>query len=78
MRQALNWKDYTVIDTSDGEKLENWNGITLIRPDPQVIWKTDKLDPMWKNADGHYHRSQKGGGEWEFRKRLPESWDVHF
>ena len=78
MRTADNWKDYSIIDTSDGEKLEKWGGISLVRPDPQIIWKTERNDPLWKNADGYYHRSNQGGGKWEFRKRLPESWNISY
>ena len=62
---ADNWKDYEVIDTSKGEKLERWGKYILVRPDPQVIWDTPKKDHGWKNMNGHYHRSSKGGGEWE-------------
>ena len=65
MRTAENWKDYVILDTSDGEKLETWGGISLIRPDPQIIWKTGKKDPLWNTADGHYRRSNQGGGKWE-------------
>ena len=78
MRTANNWKDYIILDTSDGEKLETWGGVSLVRPDPQIIWKTDKIDPLWKNADGHYHRSAQGGGKWAFRKRLPESLNIKY
>ena len=74
---AKNWKDYEVIDTSAGEKLERWGDYYLVRPDPQVIWDTPKKDPHWKNPNGHYHRSNKGGGEWEFRK-LPEEWTIQY
>ena len=63
---ADGWKDYEVIDTSNGEKLERWGDYILVRPDPQVIWNTKKTDKGWKNMNGHYHRSKKGGGEWEF------------
>ena len=73
---ADSWKDYQVLDTSDGEKLELWGGYKLIRPDPQVIWKTPR-GREWKNPNGHYHRSHKGGGEWEFRD-LPEEWTIHY
>ena len=74
---ASDWKDYTVLDTGDGEKLERWKDITLRRPDPQAIWP--KQDPeIWKKADAWYHRSAKGGGEWEFFKRLPEKWTVSY
>ena len=74
---ADNWKDYEVLDTSDGEKLERWGGYTLIRPDPQVIWHTEKSHPGWKHPDGHYHRSAKGGGSWEFHS-LPETWSISY
>ena len=63
---ASNWKDYEVIDTSNGEKLERWGKYILLRPDPQVIWDTPKQNKNWKKLNGHYHRSTKGGGEWEF------------
>lgn len=74
---ADNWKDYEVIDTSSGEKLERWGKYILVRPDPQVIWNTHKEDKKWKNPNGHYHRSSKGGGEWEFNN-LPEQWEIHY
>lgn len=78
MRIAENWKDYEIIDTSDGDKLESWQGKILVRPDPQIIWKTERKNPLWNKADGIYHRSQKGGGSWEFRKKLPESWNIEY
>lgn len=78
MRIAENWVDYRLIDTSDGERLESWKGHTLVRPDPQIIWKTERRNPLWKSADAIYHRSQKGGGEWEYRKKLPESWQISY
>lgn len=74
---ANNWKDYEVIDTSAGEKLERWGKYILLRPDPQVIWNTPKTNPYWKKINAHYHRSQKGGGEWEFFD-LPEQWAIHY
>ena len=74
---AENWKDYEVIDTSEGEKLERWGKYTLLRPDPQVIWSTPKKVPQWKKLNGHYHRSAKGGGEWEFFN-LPEEWSINY
>ena len=74
---ADNWKDYKVIDCSDGEKLERWGEYTLIRPDPQVLWSFPRKDRGWREWNGHYHRSSKGGGEWEFRK-LPEQWEIHY
>lgn len=74
---ADNWKDYEVLDTSGGEKLESWGGYQLIRPDPQVIWDTPKTLPGWKKPNGHYHRSAKGGGEWEFFG-LPNQWQIGY
>ena len=74
---ADKWKDYEVLDTSSGEKLERWGDYLLVRPDPQVIWNTEKKDPGWRRMNGHYHRSKKGGGEWEFHK-LPEQWSIHY
>lgn len=74
---ADKWKDYEVIDTSSGEKLERWGNYILVRPDPQVIWNTDKNDSRWKKHNGHYHRSNKGGGEWEFFN-LPEQWSINY
>ncbi len=78
MRIADKWADYRIIDTSDGEKLESWKGKTLVRPDPQIIWKTERRNPLWRNADAVYHRSSKGGGEWEYRRKLPESWQISY
>lgn len=77
MRIAENWKDYEVLDCSDGEKLERWGKYILLRPDPQVIWNTKKSIPQWKHLNGHYHRSDKGGGEWEIFD-LPEEWTIHY
>ncbi|MBO7386685.1 MAG: class I SAM-dependent methyltransferase [Lachnospiraceae bacterium] len=74
---ADNWKDYEVLDTGDGEKLERWGKYLLVRPDPQVIWKSDHKNPGWKKKNGHYHRSAKGGGEWEFFD-LPEEWKISY
>ena len=69
------WKDYEVLDTGDGEKLERWGRVILRRPDPQTIWP--KGDPgLWEKADAVYHRSERGGGQWEFRKSLPERWII--
>ena len=77
MRAANNWEAYRVIDASDGEKLEIWNGVSLIRPDPQVIWKTEKTAAGWKNADARYIRSNSGGGRWENRG-VPASWQISY
>ena len=72
---ADSWTEYEVLDTGDGEKLERWGKVILRRPDPQTIWP--KADgKLWEKAQAHYHRSEKGGGEWEFLQRLPERWTV--
>ena len=72
---ANTWTDYEVLDTGDGEKLERWGDVILRRPDPQTIWP--KADPaLWKQAQAHYHRSERGGGEWEFLTRLPDRWVI--
>lgn len=78
MRIASDWKDYRIIDTSGGEKLERWGDTLLIRPDPQIIWDTPKENPDWNRAAGHYFRSNKGGGEWKFSKKIPESWNISY
>ncbi len=78
MRVADNWKDYELIDCSCGERLERWGNITLIRPDPQVIWKTEKKNPLWRKADAVYHRSQSGGGQWEIRNKIPDFWTIGY
>ena len=71
------WQDYTCIATGDGEKLEKWGNVVLRRPDPQIIWnKTD--NKIWNNYDAIYHRSNKGGGHWEFRQKLPEYWTISY
>ena len=74
---ADKWTDYTVIDTSSGEKLEKWGKYSLIRPDPQVIWKTEKKNRLWREADASYRRSRSGGGAWS-ENRLPESWVISY
>ena len=78
MRIAENWTDYRILDTSDGEKLESWGGRILVRPDPQIIWKPEKNVALWNKADAVYHRSEKGGGRWEYKKNLPESWTISY
>lgn len=78
MRAARGWADYEMIDTSGGEKLERWKDILLVRPDPQVIWETKEKSPLWNKADARYLRSNKGGGEWEFLRKLPENWTVSY
>lgn len=78
MRVTENWTDYRLIDCTGGEKLELWKNVSLIRPDPQIIWKTKKKSPLWDFAHGHYHRSEKGGGQWSFKKKIPESWIIEY
>ena len=77
MYLADRWKDYEILDTSDGEKLERWGKYVLVRPDPQIIWQDVKTAPEWKKPNAHYHRSNKGGGEWEFFD-LPEEWAISY
>ena len=77
MRPADTWKDYELLDATDGNRLERWGETILIRPDPQVVWKTPKQSPLWAKADAVYHRSNQGGGEWEYKRRLPEKWKIH-
>lgn len=78
MRNTIDWKDYELIDCSDGEKLERWGDVYLVRPDPQVIWKTPKTNPLWYKANGYYHRSKSGGGSWEIRGKLPPYWNITY
>lgn len=77
MYLADGWKDYEVIDCSEGEKLERWGKYILLRPDPQVIWDTPKTNPTWRKLNAHYHRSSRGGGDWEFFD-LPEEWKIGY
>ncbi len=78
MRVALNWKDYEILDTSSGEKLEMWGNHALIRPDPQIIWNTEKPKSLWGKAEARYNRSQTGGGSWQFYQKLPDSWKINY
>ncbi len=78
MEIAKEWKDYEILDMSNGEKLERWKDIILIRPDPQIIWKEKSFPEKWKTANARYSRSNTGGGAWQYHKRLPESWQVHY
>lgn len=78
MRIADKWNDYKLIDCTDSEKLESWGDIVLIRPDPQIIWKTDRKTSMWNSAHAHYHRSDKGGGQWNYKKKIPDSWQISY
>ena len=78
MRLSNDWKEYELIDAGNGEKLENWNGVILRRPDPQAIWPVEDIDEIWKNPDGFYHRSHKGGGSWDFKRKLKDFWCVNY
>lgn len=78
MRYTKDWLNYELLDCSGGERLERWGNITLIRPDPQVIWNTPKAHPMWKRADAVYHRSQAGGGSWQIKNRIPDFWQIDY
>ncbi len=78
MLLADDWKDYELIDTGGGEKLERWGRYTLVRPDPQAIWPVSGNAKAWSSADAHYHRSSTGGGKWEYKHSLPEHWTVNY
>lgn len=78
MLVAKNWKDYAILDTGEGEKVERWSGITLRRPDPQVIWPWIQAPELRSNVDAHYHRSSQGGGQWEYKSKIPEWWTVSY
>lgn len=78
MRYSTEWKDYELIDCSCGEKLERWTREILIRPDPQVIWKSEKEHRLWYQPDARYVRSRTGGGKWQAYNRIPEAWQVRY
>ena len=78
MRIADEWKDYELIDCSGGEKLERWNRQILIRPDPQVIWKSEKTHRLWAQPSAQYIRSRTGGGKWKVFKRMPPAWQIRY
>ena len=78
MRIAENWKDYTILATGDGYKLERWKDVVLLRPDPQVIWQAQRDLFSYPEINAVYRRSDKGGGAWEFRKPMPEEWTVSY
>ena len=78
MRAVSGFDDYELIDTSGGERLERWKDIILIRPDPQIIWNTERTNPLWNNAHARYHRSSSGGGAWERYKKVPDVWTVRY
>lgn len=78
MRAISDFKDYELIDASGGEKLERWGDIVLIRPDPQIIWETERKNPLWRSAHARYHRSKSGGGSWEQYRKVPDVWQIGF
>lgn len=78
MFMAEDWKDYEVLDTGGGEKLERWGNVVLRRPDPQIIWPLRQETAEWKQAAGHYHRSSSGGGQWDMKSTLPERWTISY
>ena len=78
MEVAKDWKDYEIIDMANGEKLERWKDIILVRPDPQIIWNEKQFPNKWKNANARYDRSNTGGGHWDYKNKLPESWQVRY
>lgn len=78
MQTASDWQDYELLDTGSGEKLERWGDVILRRPDPQIIWPLVNENQSWKQADGHYRRSSSGGGQWDYRRTLPERWTIGY
>ncbi len=78
MRVSDKWKEYELLDCTNGERLERWGDIILIRPDPQVIWKTGRRHPLWRKANARYNRSQSGGGHWELLGKLPDRWEIAY
>lgn len=78
MEIARDWKDYEILDMANGEKLERWGNIILIRPDPQIIWKEKTYPEKWKIANAKYSRSNTGGGAWQYKKKLPEAWQIRY
>ena len=78
MNIANNWKDYEILDMADGEKLERWGNIFLVRPDPQIIWKEKTFPNKWKKINARYNRSKTGGGSWEYTSNLPKTWQIKY
>jgi 23S rRNA (cytosine1962-C5)-methyltransferase len=78
MEMAQDWQDYELLDTGNGEKLERWGNVILRRPDPQIIWPLKTENAEWKQADGHYHRSSSGGGQWTYKRSLPDRWNISY
>ena len=78
MNIANDWKDYKILDMADGQKLEKWGDVILSRPDPQIIWKDKTYPEKWKNINATYHRSKTGGGAWEYKKKVPQQWQIKY
>ena len=78
MNIAKEWKDYEILDMANGEKLERWKDVVLVRPDPQIIWKNKSFPEKWKNVNAKYTRSNTGGGHWDYNKKVPQSWQVKY
>ena len=78
MNIANNWNDYKILDMADGQKLEKWGDVILSRPDPQIIWKDKSYPEKWKNINATYHRSKTGGGAWEYKKKMPNQWQIKY
>ena len=78
MKLANEWKDYKILDMADGQKLERWGNVILSRPDPQIIWKDKSFPKKWKEINAAYHRSNLGGGSWEYNKNMPKQWKIKY
>ena len=78
MNVAKDWQDYEILDMANGEKLERWKNVILVRPDPQIIWKDKSYPEKWKNINATYHRSKTGGGTWEYNKKMPQQWQIKY
>ena len=78
MNIASNWKDYEILDMANGEKLERWKDVILVRPDPQIIWKDKTFKDKWNKVNAKYIRSNTGGGKWEYNKQIPKSWQIKY
>ena len=78
MDVANNWKDYEILDMANGEKLERWGDVILIRPDPQIIWKDKSFPNKWNSAHARYNRSSSGGGGWKYNKKIPQNWQIKY
>ena len=78
MKIANNWEDYEILDMANGEKLEKWGNIVLVRPDPQIIWKKKSFPEKWNKINAKYNRSKTGGGSWDYKTKLPENWTIKY